>query len=216
MLCVPQYENLSIERIIQTARKDSQISLYLPEDRDMHKVPRQWLINVVYTVIGEPFRAWVTNEIAHRNEELAKKQKLLIEMDPEVARAFHSSVNISSKCIHWLILRIEHDSIFLFHTASNGSSAHLLKAGSKRRRTQAEMKQQMEVEELANVLEHEREDQIKQLEEQLSQAQENAASNKNAADILTDLLEKGEVKLEEDGSVSVMHGANVIGNASEF
>ena len=52
MLCVPQYENLSIERIIQTARKDSQISLYLPEDRDMHKVPRQWLINVVYTVIG--------------------------------------------------------------------------------------------------------------------------------------------------------------------
>ena len=92
MLCVPQYENLSIERIIQTARKDSQISLYLPEDRDMHKVPRQWLINVVYTVIGEPFRAWVTNEIAHRNEELAKKQKLHIEMNPEVTRALHSSV----------------------------------------------------------------------------------------------------------------------------
>ena len=36
-------------------------------------------------------------EVSNRNEELAKKQKLLIEMDEEVAKAFHSSVNISSK-----------------------------------------------------------------------------------------------------------------------
>ena len=49
---VPQYENLSIERILETARKNQRINDYLPEDRDMHKVPRQWLINVVYTVLG--------------------------------------------------------------------------------------------------------------------------------------------------------------------
>ena len=94
---VPQYENLSIERILETARKNPRISDYLPDDRDMHKVPRQWLINVAYTVLGTPFKAWVEDEIASRNEELAKKQKLLIEMDPEIAKAFHSSVNISSK-----------------------------------------------------------------------------------------------------------------------
>ena len=96
---VPQYENLSIERILETAKKNPRISDYLPDDRDMHKVPRQWLINVAYTVLGTPFKAWVENEIASRNEELAKKQKLLIEMDPEIAKAFHSSVNISSKFI---------------------------------------------------------------------------------------------------------------------
>ena len=63
----------------------------------MHKVPRQWLINVAYTLVGNAFAAWVSTEIANRNEELAKKQKLLIDMDPEIAAAFHKSVNISSK-----------------------------------------------------------------------------------------------------------------------
>ena len=63
----------------------------------MHKVPRQWLINVAYTVIGEPFSTWVKDEISSRNEELAKKKKLLIDMDPEIAKAFHDSVNISSR-----------------------------------------------------------------------------------------------------------------------
>ena len=78
------------------------------------------------------------------------------------------------------------------------------------------MKDQMEVEELSNVLEHEREDKIKQLEEQLSQAEENALNNKTAADILTKMLEKGEVKLEDDGSVTVMHGPNYISNEHEL
>ena len=74
----------------------------------------------------------------------------------------------------------------------------------------------MEVEELSNVLEHEREDKIKQLEEQLSQAEEDALNNKNAADILTKMLQKGEVKLEDDGSVTVMHGPNYVGNEHEL
>ena len=74
----------------------------------------------------------------------------------------------------------------------------------------------MEVEELSNILEHEKDDQIKQLEEQLSQAKESASNNKSAADILTDLLEKGQVKLEDDGTVTVVQGPNVIGNANQF
>jgi len=96
---VPQYEKLSIEAILATARKNPRINDYLPEDRDMHKVPRQWLLNVAYTVLGEPFAGWVKSEIENRNEELATKQKLYIEMDPDIARAFHSSFNISSKCL---------------------------------------------------------------------------------------------------------------------
>ena len=52
---------------------------------------------MTYTLAGEPFSAWVKEEIANRNEELAKKQNLLIDMDPEIAKAFHNSVNISSR-----------------------------------------------------------------------------------------------------------------------
>ena len=105
---VPQYENLSIERILETARKNPRVNDYLPEDRDMHKVPRQWLINVVYTILCAPFKAWVQNEIETRNNELAKKQNLLIEMDPEIAKAFHSSVNISSKLILFNLISTLH------------------------------------------------------------------------------------------------------------
>ena len=53
------------------ARKDPQVSQYLPEDRDMHKVPRQWLINVTYTLVGGSFAAWVKAEVAKRNDDLA-------------------------------------------------------------------------------------------------------------------------------------------------
>ena len=73
VLYVPQYENLSIERLLETARKNPQVPYYLPDDRDMHKVPRQWLINVAYTIIGKPFSDWVKEEIVLRNEEIAKK-----------------------------------------------------------------------------------------------------------------------------------------------
>ena len=74
---------------------------------------------------------------------------------------------------------------------------------------------ELEIEELSQVIEHEREDQIKQLEQQLSQAEENATSNKNAADILTDLINKGDVKQEADGSITIVRGPNVIGNKGD-
>ena len=103
MYC-PQYENLGIARILETARKNPKVEHYLPEDRDIHKLPRQWLLNVAYTIIGEPFNAWVQDEIVSRNIELAKKQNLMIKMDPEIAKAFHNSVNISSKYQNFVIV----------------------------------------------------------------------------------------------------------------
>ena len=39
-LYAPQYENLSIEKVLAAAKKNPAIEDYLPEDRDMHKVPR--------------------------------------------------------------------------------------------------------------------------------------------------------------------------------
>ena len=95
-------------------------------------------------------------------------------------------------------------------------SAHLLKAGSKRRRTKAEMAEQLEIEQLSNVLEAEREDKIKQLEIQLLQAQQEAEENKGAFDALTELVEKGEIRKEEDGSVTVIRGPNIIQNYNEM
>ena len=77
------------------------------------------------------------------------------------------------------------------------------------------MKEQMEAENLSQAVYNEREDQIRKLEEQLSQAQEMAANNKSAANILTELMEKGDLVQQPDGSFNVASGANEIGNLHE-
>ena len=64
------------------ARKHKNVSDFLPENRDMHKCPKQFLINIAYTVAGKPIAEFVNKGIVRRNEELAKKQNLLIDMDP--------------------------------------------------------------------------------------------------------------------------------------
>ena len=100
----------------------------------MRKLPRQWIINVIYSVIGEPFRQWVSEAIKKRNAELADKRDLMIELDPEIAKAFRSSVNISSK---YTILEVQqcNQRIYTLIIATKGRGVHILKPGSKRRRT---------------------------------------------------------------------------------
>ena len=100
-------------------------------------------------------------------------------------------------------------------SASNGSSAHLLKVGSKRRRTQADLKEQLEAEELASALDLEKAEQIAAVEQQLKEAAELASKNKFAADALTEMVAKGQVVQEDDGALRVVNGPNVIMNESD-
>jgi len=32
---------------------------YLPAEREIEKLPKQWVVNVVYSVIGDPFAEFV-------------------------------------------------------------------------------------------------------------------------------------------------------------
>ena len=70
----------------------------LPEERDRHRLPRQWIIDVIHTNVGEELSNYVGEMIKKRNDDLADKRHLLIELDPAIAKAFESSINISSKC----------------------------------------------------------------------------------------------------------------------
>lgn len=94
---VPQYEGLGIEQILEKGQDHPQIANYLPDERDIPRLPRSFIVNVTYTLMGEPFRNWVHAVIKERNNRIAENQKLIIELDPAVAIAFRDSVNISSK-----------------------------------------------------------------------------------------------------------------------
>ena len=94
---MPYYEGLSIEKILAFGKKFPQVVNYLPEERDIHRLPRAFIVNIINTIVKEPFRDWVSDRIKDRNDEIAVKRNLNIELDPEIALAFRNSVNISSK-----------------------------------------------------------------------------------------------------------------------
>ena len=58
---MPQYKNLSIERILEFVSEKPNISNFLPDDIDLEKVPKQWIVNVCAVVLGSEFKAWVSH-----------------------------------------------------------------------------------------------------------------------------------------------------------
>ena len=52
------------------------------------KLPRSYISNVIYTLVGPRFKEWVEKVIKERNEKILKEQNLNIEMDPAVYEAF--------------------------------------------------------------------------------------------------------------------------------
>ena len=59
-LHVPQYKNLSIEKILEFVIDKPYMFMYFPDEIDMPKVPKQWLVNAIAAVLGEQFKGWVT------------------------------------------------------------------------------------------------------------------------------------------------------------
>jgi hypothetical protein len=64
---VPFYKNLSIENMLDFAKAYAEVFNFLPEERDWHRLPRQWIIDILASVIGKPFQEWVNKRIYERN-----------------------------------------------------------------------------------------------------------------------------------------------------
>ena len=70
----------------------------LPEDkREILKLPRQYISDVLYTMIGEDFEKWANKIIEQRNADVVADKDLSIMMDPEVARIFKASSSVAGK-----------------------------------------------------------------------------------------------------------------------
>ena len=91
--------------MIVNARKHPGFSNYLPtEPREVEKLPRAYLANLIYTIVGEAFKHWVGERMQERTEKIKEEQDLAIEMDPEIYAAFKASTNISGKSFNIIIL----------------------------------------------------------------------------------------------------------------
>ena len=98
---------------------------YLPIKKEIKKLSRGYLGNVIYTVIGDQFNEWVNMRVKERHQKFKEKKEMMIHMDPEIAQIFLQSSSVSM---------------------SKGKSSFLMKASSKRRRTRQEINEDKEQE----------------------------------------------------------------------
>ena len=57
---VPQYDTLTIKSIFEKLDKYPECFEYFPADKkEINRLPKQWIVNVAVTVIGEPFAKWI-------------------------------------------------------------------------------------------------------------------------------------------------------------
>jgi hypothetical protein len=87
------------------------VMCFFPETKEIFKFPKQFIVNIIASVIGEPFKHWVRERIETRNEKLAVERNINIDIDPVILEAFNKSTN---------------------NTTSKGIGARLLKSGLKR------------------------------------------------------------------------------------
>ena len=97
VLFAPHYKGLKIQSFLEEGYKDPNVKHYLPDQKDLYRLPRQYIVNIIYTLIGQPIKDFVNKFIRKRNDEIAQNRNLLIALDPQIAAAFKASINISSK-----------------------------------------------------------------------------------------------------------------------
>ena len=60
VLQVPHFFGLTLETMLDYAARSIQVMNCLPSlEREIKKLPRAYIANVIYTCLGEPFKVWV-------------------------------------------------------------------------------------------------------------------------------------------------------------
>ena len=92
---IPQYKGLTVKDIIKFAETQVDVHSYLP-DYEYDKVPnREWLCNIVNTLIPKDFKEYVDQKVLERKESIYKSQNLNTMIKPEFVEIFKNSQSIS-------------------------------------------------------------------------------------------------------------------------
>ena len=69
-ITIPHFEGLTVEKMLEYAAGRNEVMDYLPiVKRETEKLPRQYIANVIYTIVGQPFKQWVTEKVDERHEQ---------------------------------------------------------------------------------------------------------------------------------------------------
>ena len=89
MINVPFFEGLSIETMLEWAasRPEQVMNAFPIVKRELDKLPRAYIANVIYTLTGPAFVKWVENQVNLRNAKIAREANM-IEMDSQIAAIY--------------------------------------------------------------------------------------------------------------------------------
>ena len=59
VISVPQYDNLTMDTIMEFGLSYRIVADSLPITREIRKMPRSYICNVIYTRVGDDFAKWV-------------------------------------------------------------------------------------------------------------------------------------------------------------
>ena len=97
---LPYYDGLTIDDILDFAKnaQNGKVLKALPEvEKETLKMPRSYICNVIYTIIGDEFQKWADKRIDERNEKVVKEKDMAINMDPQIAAIFKASTSVSGE-----------------------------------------------------------------------------------------------------------------------
>ena len=86
-----------MEDILEFGCQYQQVMDALPPKKEMLKMPRQYLANMIYTITQDQFSDWVDERVQARNAKVTQDKGLVIDLDPRVAQAFAKSTSVSRK-----------------------------------------------------------------------------------------------------------------------
>ena len=96
-ITVPFYDNLTLELILDFGLAYKEVVDCFPVMREIRKMPRWYICNVIYSKVGDPFDEWVKNNCNDRNERFTQKHGLEIKLQARIAAAFESSTAVNRK-----------------------------------------------------------------------------------------------------------------------
>ena len=68
---VPHFEGLTTTTMLYHAQNLPGVMKAFPiEPREVEKLPRSYIGNVIYTIVGSPFKKWVDEKIAERTKKI--------------------------------------------------------------------------------------------------------------------------------------------------
>ena len=100
VISVPFFEGLSIEKMLEwsAGRVEGVMEVFPIIKREVDKLPRAYIANCIFTLTGQAFQNWVTQQVNERNAKVAR-EKDTIQMDPAIAAIYMASTSVSGKYI---------------------------------------------------------------------------------------------------------------------